>query len=142
MTGSKGQTGSSAQVPRPPRLAEQGHGADAQERAAHAWRVCQAWHRACGVHPTPGISGAEGEEKGKGVIGRWRLEEAQSKGAGRRTGTGQEVWYTWNEWAPDHEVLHPRVGVLYKSGAYARTVLCLTLGDLHAVRASEEAEAN
>jgi hypothetical protein len=25
-------------------------------------------------------------------------------------------------------------GVLYKSGVYARTVLCLTLGDLHAVR--------
>jgi hypothetical protein len=28
------------------------------------------------------------------------------------------------------------VGVLYKSGAYARTVLCLTLGDLPAVRPS------
>jgi hypothetical protein len=26
------------------------------------------------------------------------------------------------------------LGVLYKSGVYARTVLCLTLGDLHAVR--------
>ena len=35
----------------------------------------------------PGISGAEGEEKGKGVIVRWGLEEAQSKQAGRRTGT-------------------------------------------------------
>jgi hypothetical protein len=26
------------------------------------------------------------------------------------------------------------LGVLYKSGVYARTVLCLTLGGLHAVR--------
>jgi len=56
-------------------------------------RVCQAWDRACGVQvPTPDMSGAEGEEKGKGVIARWRLEEAPSKGAGRRPGTGYEVW--------------------------------------------------
>ena len=33
---------------------------------------------------TPGISGAEGKEKGKGVIARWGSEEAQSKSAGRR----------------------------------------------------------
>jgi hypothetical protein len=36
----------------------------------------------------PGFRGAEGKEKGKGFIVRWCLEEAQSKSAGRRTGTG------------------------------------------------------
>jgi len=77
----------------------------------------------------PGISGAEGKEKGKGVIVRWGLEEAQSKHAGRRIGTRYEVWYTRNELARDSEVLHPQ-GVLYKSGAYAWKVLCLTPGDL------------
>jgi hypothetical protein len=34
----------------------------------------------------PGFRGAEGKEKGKGVIARWGLEEAQSKSVGRRTG--------------------------------------------------------
>jgi hypothetical protein len=56
----------------------------------------------------PGIRGAEGEEKGKGVTARWGLEEAQSKRAGRRTGTGYEVWYTRDERARDREVLHPQ----------------------------------
>ena len=37
----------------------------------HPFRVCRAWHRACEVKVlTPGISGAEGKEKGKGVIVR------------------------------------------------------------------------
>ena len=58
------------------------------------------------------------------------LEEAQSKDAGRRTGTGYEVWYIRDEWARDHEVLHPQWGVLYKSGVYALKVTCLTLGGL------------
>jgi len=61
---------------------------------------------------------------------RWGLEEAQSKSAGRRIGAGYEVWYTRDELARDSEVLHPQGGVLYKSGAYARNVLCLTPGDL------------
>ena len=61
---------------------------------------------------------------------RWGLEEAQSEDAGRRTGTGSEVWYIRDEWARDHEVLHPQWGVLYKSGVYASKVTCLTLGDL------------
>ena len=65
---------------------------------------------------------------------RWGLEEAQSKRAGRRTGTGYEVWYTRDERARDREVLHPHRGVLYKSGVYAPTVLGLTLGDLPTVR--------
>ena len=44
------------------------------------------------------------------------------------------MWYTRDERARDREVLHPQRGVLYKSGAYARKVLCLTLGDLSTVR--------
>jgi hypothetical protein len=45
--------------------------ADAVNRAAQLWRVCQAWHRAHGVEvPVPGIRGAEGEEQGKGGIAR------------------------------------------------------------------------
>jgi hypothetical protein len=51
--------------------------------------VCQAWHRTHGVEvPVPGVSGAEGEEQGKGAAARWRLKDAESKRAGRRTGTG------------------------------------------------------
>ena len=61
------------------------------------------------------------------------LEEAQSKDAGRRTGTGSEVWYIRDEWARDHEVLHPQRAALYKSGIYALKVTCLTLGDLYSV---------
>jgi hypothetical protein len=39
---------------------------------------------------------------------RWGLEEAHSKRAGRRTGTGDEVWCTRDERARDREVLHPQ----------------------------------
>ena len=43
-------------------------GADAVNRAAQFERVCRAWHRANGVQvPVPGVRGAEGEEKDKGV---------------------------------------------------------------------------
>jgi hypothetical protein len=56
--------------------------------------------------------------------------EAQSESAGRRTGTGYEVWHTQDELARDNEVLHLRKGVLYKSGVYAWKVLCLTPGGL------------
>jgi hypothetical protein len=69
---------------------------------------------------------------------RWGLEEAQSKRAGRRTGTGYEVWCTRDERARDREVLHPQGGVLYKSGVYARNVLCLTLGDLLVVQENKD----
>ena len=59
------------------------------------------------------------------------LKEAQSKSAGRGTRTGSEVWHVRDERARDREVLHsPIWDVLYKFGVYARTVLCLTLGDL------------
>jgi hypothetical protein len=76
----------------------------------------------------PGSRGAEGEEKGKGVTARWGLKEAQSNRAGRRTGTGYEVWPTRDERARDREVLPPHWGVLYKSGVYAPNVLGLTSG--------------
>ncbi len=52
-------------------------------------RVCRAWHIAYEVKVlVPGVRGAEAKEKGKGVVVRRGLEEAQSKSAGRRTGTG------------------------------------------------------
>jgi predicted Zn-ribbon and HTH transcriptional regulator len=74
-------------------------------------RVCRAWHRTYGVKvPVPGFSGAEGKEKGNGVVARRGLKEAQSETAGRRTGTGSEVWYTRDERARDREVLHPHRG--------------------------------
>jgi hypothetical protein len=79
--------------------------------AAYRQRVCRAWHGACEVEVlTPGFRGAEGKEKGKGVIVRWGLKEAQSKNAGRRTGTGYEVWYARGERARDCKALHPQLG--------------------------------
>jgi hypothetical protein len=44
-----------------------------------------------------------------GVAVRRGLEEDQSKSAGRRIPPRQEyeVWYIRDEWALDHEVLHP-----------------------------------
>jgi hypothetical protein len=67
--------------------------------AGDCCRVCQAWHRACGVQvPTPGIRGAEGEEKGKGVTARWGLKEAQSERAGRvRNLMDQRPQLSWGE---------------------------------------------
>ncbi|RJR22305.1 MAG: hypothetical protein C4582_06855 [Desulfobacteraceae bacterium] len=74
-------------------------------------RVCRAWHRTCGVEvPTPGFRRAEGKEKGKGDVARRGLKEAQSEDAGRRTGTGYEVWYVRGEWARDHGALHRQEG--------------------------------
>jgi len=82
--------------------------------------------------PTPGFRRAEGKEKGKGVVARRSLKEAQSENAGRRTGTGYEVWYVRGEPRPKGGT-KPSIGdrgVLYKSGAYAWKVLCLTPGGL------------
>ena len=106
--------------------------------AADAERVCRAWHVAYGVRvPVPGFRGAEGKEKGKDVAVRRSLKEAQSEHAGRRTGTGYEVWYARGERARDREALHPQRGVLYKSGVYAWKAACLTPGGLHSVRLSD-----
>jgi len=86
--------------------------------ATDAHRVCQAWHVASEVQVlTPGIRRAKRIGEGaRGVVVRRGLEEAQSKDAGRRTGTGSEVWYTRDERARDRKVLHLQGGVLYKSG--------------------------
>jgi len=47
-------------------------------------RVCQAWHVTSWVQvPWPGLRRAEGKEKGKGIVARRGLEEAQSEAAGR-----------------------------------------------------------
>ncbi|WP_347888057.1 hypothetical protein ABHF54_10450 [Nitrosomonas europaea] len=47
-------------------------------------RVCQAWHVTSWVRvPWPGLRRAEGKEKGKGVVAKRHLEEAQSETAGR-----------------------------------------------------------
>ena len=59
--------------------------------------------------PTPGIRGAEGKEKFKGVVARRGLKEVQSKSAERRTGTGYEVWCVRGERARDREALHPQM---------------------------------
>lgn len=53
-------------------------------QAAYVKRVCRAWHRTIGVKVSePGKGGAEGKEKGKGVIARWALEGSpiQKRGA-------------------------------------------------------------
>jgi len=55
---------------------------------------------------------------------RWGLEEAQSKRAGRRTGTGYEVWYTRDKRARDCEVLHPQ-GVCFINPASMHGTFCV-----------------
>jgi hypothetical protein len=55
---------------------------------------------------------------------RWGLEEAPSKRAGRRTGTGYEVWHTRDERARDREVLHPQ-GVGFINPASMRGTFCV-----------------
>jgi hypothetical protein len=70
----------------------------------------------------PGVRGAEGQGKRKGVLARGHLKEAWNERAGRGTRTGYKVWYSRDERARDREVLHPQRAVLYKSGVYARTV--------------------
>ena len=51
------------------------------------------------------------------------------------------MWYSRDEWARDHEVLHPLQGVLYKSGVYAWKVVSLTPGDLLGVEGATEPRA-
>jgi len=49
--------------------------------------VCQAWYRVSEMKVlAPGISGTEGYEKGKGVIARRGLEEANPKAWGDELG--------------------------------------------------------
>ena len=88
----------------------------------------------------PGFRGAEGKEKGKGVIARWGLEEAPHGKLGicdnpKARGDEQEPDMRCGTLgASGHVTTKPSIrkwGVLYKSGVYARKVLCLTPGDLH-----------
>jgi hypothetical protein len=60
--------------------------------------------------PRPGVRGAEGPGKRKGVTVRWSLKDAWNESAGRGTRTGYEVWYARDEWARDQQVLHPQLG--------------------------------
>src|SRR5512135_1718887 len=82
-----------------------------------------------GEVPVPGRSRAEGKEKGKGVVVRWGLEEAQSESAERRTGTGYEVWHTQDELARDNEVLHLRK-VCFINPAFTRGRFCVLLREI------------
>ena len=73
--------------------------------------MCRAWHRTSEVNVrVPGVGGAEGEAEGKGVAARRGLKAAPSTRAGRRTGTGEEVWHARGEGAGDLEALPARVG--------------------------------
>jgi hypothetical protein len=73
--------------------------------------ACVPCMRSCvGVKvPRPGMRGAEGQGKRKGVTARWGLKEAWNDGAGRGTRTGYEVWYSRGELARDRKALHPHV---------------------------------
>jgi hypothetical protein len=107
-----------------------------REPAPLSWGVC-AGHGTvrtgckspCQVCAEPKARQRQGRSPRGGV-----RRQPRSKDAGRRTGTGEEVRYTWDEWARNHEVLHPQWGVLYKSGVHASKVLGLTPGDLRGVQ--------
>ena len=66
----------------------------ALRRRLQGWspiRVCRTQHTTFGLElPGPGIRGAEGKEKAKGVVVRRGLKKAQSKDAGRCTRIGPE----------------------------------------------------
>ena len=71
---------------------------------------------------------------------RWGLKDPIQKcGATNRNPAASGMWYARGESRhrrDDSEALHPRRGVLYKSGVYARNVLSLTPGDLPVVPSS------
>jgi hypothetical protein len=87
------------------------HGADAVTRAAHAQACVPCMLSCSGVKvPRPGVRGAEGQGKRKGVTVRWSLKEAWNERAGRGTRTGYEVWYSRGELARNSKALHPQLG--------------------------------
>jgi protein-tyrosine phosphatase len=59
--------------------------------------------------PCPGVRGAEGQGKRKGVTARWGLKAAWNERAGRGTRTRYEVWYRRGELARDSKALHPQL---------------------------------
>ena len=86
--------------------------------------------------PAPGIRGAKGEEKGKGLTVRWGAEgggKPNPKTRGDEQKSERRCGTTRDERARDREVPHPQRGVRYQSGVYTSKVLCLTPGDLPAV---------
>jgi hypothetical protein len=86
--------------------------------------------------PAPGIRGAKGEEKGKGLTVRWGAEGGGKPNPNAR-GDAQEPerrgGTTRDERARDREVPHPHWGGRDQSGASAGNVWCRTPGDLPAV---------
>jgi hypothetical protein len=94
-------------------------------RAAGDYHVCarHGTERArckssCQVFAEP-----KARRRARASTARWGLEEAPSTRAGRRTGTGYEVWYTRDERARDCEVLHPQ-GVCLIHPASTRGTFC------------------
>ena len=97
--------------------------------------MCQAWHRAHGVEvPVPGMSGAEARSRARassrGDV--WRKPNPHVRGdeqePDRRGGTPGTSGHVTTKSSIR------ALGVLYKSGVYARTALGLTLGDLPVVQ--------
>jgi hypothetical protein len=105
--------------------------------------VCQAWHRTHGVEvPVPGLSGAEGEEKGTGVprevaSGGSPIHTCGATHRNRIGGVGPPGTSGHVTTKSSSRVW----GVLDTSGVDARTVRCLTLGGLQAVRQRGERSA-
>lgn len=111
-------------------------------RTADFERVCLAWHRACEVQVlTPGVCGAEGKEKCKGVMARWGLEEAQSESAaqacpGPQSGEEGADMRCGRLGASGRVTAKPSIrswGVCCESGVHAWKILCLTQGSLQGV---------
>jgi hypothetical protein len=64
--------------------------------------------RARGKSSCQVIAEPKARRRAKASTTRWGLKEAQSKRAGRRTGTGYEVWDTRDERTRDGDVRHPQ----------------------------------
>lgn len=107
----------------------------AEAAAQRRSRVCQAWHRTeevnvlCQVFAEPKARIRQGRHREVGsegsLIPKLRGDEQEPD---MRCGPSGTSWHgtaksSFCEWDG-----------LYKSGAYAVKVLCLTLGDLHGVR--------
>jgi hypothetical protein len=96
------------------------------ERANTAWQLtrgaslrAQLNATVCARHGTArarctssgqGFAEPKARSRARASTARWGLEEAQATRAGRRTGTGYEVWDTRDERARDGEVLPPPGG--------------------------------
>jgi hypothetical protein len=61
------------------------------------------WKSSCQVIAEP-----KARRRARASTVRWGAKEAPSTRAGRRPGTGDEVWHTRDERARDRDVLHPQ----------------------------------